>query len=148
MAVQFTPVRDSVWVQATGIATAGTTTQTITTSAAPFTDCMVRLKFTAYLSVPSASHLSSSACVLAECVVNNKNNVVTFATAIATSANPMNSNTAGGELTSRPQTSDAGTSTLVLTISGNNVVATFTNNSGSTGNVTIVCDFEYVGSTS
>ena len=66
-------------------------------------------------------------------LVANKNGTVTLLTAIATSSNPINSNTAGFLLTSRVQASDAAfnTATCVISINGlNQTEITVTNNNG------------------
>lgn len=134
----------------TGSATSGGGTQVFTfpTNASPYNDHVVRWKFAVYSTSASGGHLSSAAALLAECVTVGKNGTVTFLTAIATSSNPINSNTSGFELTSRVEAADTaeGTSTVVITISTNTLTITITNNgaSGSTPvAIAMITDVEY-----
>ncbi len=144
--------RDTKFNQGPATSGGGTYVVTLLTSGTPFTDQTIRVRVTVFLTSATASHENNGASYLAECVLNNKNNTVTFPAAIATSSNPINSNTVGFELTSRVEASDTAfnTSTVVLTISANNLVITVTNN-GSSGsvnaNVTVILDIDQVGST-
>jgi hypothetical protein len=111
----------------------GTFVATIVTSLAPYTNRVVRIRFEIYLSDNIGGPLANGAAYLCEAVVANKNGVVTFLTAIATSSNPVDSDTVGFELTSRPVASDAAfnTATAHLTIDGgNDLLCTVTNNNG------------------
>lgn len=141
-------IRDTKVFQGTATNGGGTFTATVVTSAAPYTDRIVRMKATAYLSAASASHLTKVASLVAEYVVANRNNTTTAVTALATSANPDDST---GLLTSRPEVADTemNTSTAAWTLSSSNAVLTVTNNgTGSVdANVTVVVDIESVGST-
>lgn len=148
---QSTYTRETVVYQGSATSGGGTFVATLTTSAAPYTDQVLRIWGRAYLTAASASHQTNACAIVAEYVVQNKNNTVTAVTALSTSSNPTNSNTAGFNLTSRPETADTvmNTSTAVFTISSSNVLLTVTNNgSGSVAaNVTVVLDIERVGST-
>ena len=128
-----------------GVAAAGggTFLAILFTSVVPFLNRITRIRFEIYLSNDSAGPLGDGAAYLCECVIANKNGIVTFLTAIVTSSNPVNSNTVGFELTSRPVASDANfnTATAVLSINGaNDVVCTVTNNNSGaeTADVTVV----------
>lgn len=126
----------------TAAAGGGTFVATIPVSAIPYTNRIVRIRFEIYLSNNALGPLADGAGWIAECLVANKAGVTAFLTAIATSSNPVNSNTVGFALTSRPVASDAAfnAATALLTIAGNNVVCTVTNNNGGgvSADVTIV----------
>jgi hypothetical protein len=137
--------------QGTATSGGGTYVVTLPTNAAPYTDQLIRIIGRAYLTEASGGHLLNSAALIAEYVIENKNNTTTAVTALGTSSNPANSNTAGFELTSRPEVADTAmnTSTAVWTLSSSQAVLTVTNNgTGSVNaNVTVVVDIEMVGST-
>jgi hypothetical protein len=129
----------------------GTLTVQVFTDGNPYTDKLIRLIARVYLTEASAGHLLNSCAILAEYVIQNKNNTTTAVTALATSSNPVNSNTVGFALTSRPEVADTAmnTSTAVWTISSNRATLTVTNN--GTGSVNadacVIIDTEYIGST-
>jgi hypothetical protein len=121
----------------------GTFVSTLLANVLAIENTYARIQIEVYLSEAIASVLTNAAAFLGECVILNKAGVVTFAPAIATSSNPVNSNTAGFALTSRPIASDAAfnTATAVLTIDGGgNLLCTVTNNNGGgiAADVTIV----------
>jgi hypothetical protein len=134
----------------TAAAGGGTVVATILTSAAPFTNRIARVRFEVYLSNDAGGPLADGAAYLCEAVIANKAGVVIFLTNIATSSNPVNSNTAGFELTSRPVASDAAfnTSTALLTISANNLLCTVTNNNSGAvaADITVVPTVTICGS--
>ena len=136
--------------QSTGaspIANGGTYVVTLDTSIAPYTDTCIRLIAEVEITAASAAHLSVSCGLpLVEFVVENKNGTVTSVSAIATSSNPINSNTAGFANTSRAAVSESGTSTAVWTIVSNKATLTVTNNIGVTANVSVMLKIKYVGS--
>lgn len=138
--------------QTAGVATAGTAVYTIPTNDAAHADKLMRVKATIFLTGAAAAHLNDEAALVAECVAVNKNGTVTFSAAIATSSNPINSNTVGFALTSRPETQSAGvnTSTAVFTIAANVLTLTITNSAaagGVTADISCMFDIDYVGST-
>lgn len=129
----------------------GTFVVTIPTNAAPYTDQLIRLMARIYTTEASGGHLLNSYAGLSEYVLENKNNTTTAVTAISTSSNPVNSNTAGFILTSRAEVADTAvnTSTAVWTVSSSQATLTVTNNgTGSVAvNVSVIVDIEMVGST-
>ena len=148
---QSTVTFDRQVFQGTATSGGGTFVVTLPTNAAPYTDQAIRLIARTYITSASGSHLVNVAAILSEYVVENKNNTTTAATALATSSNPVNSNTVGFALTSRPGTADTpvNTSTAVWTLSSSQAVLTVTNNGtvSVNANVTVVVDIEMVGST-
>lgn len=134
------------------VVTGGTAVASINTTAPAFLDRVARVRFTVALSQLVAGHLAAAADLLAECVVVNKNGVVTFLGAIPTSINPIDSNTAAFLLTSRPLARDASLnlSTAILTIDvGGNLLCTVTNaavGGGVTVDVTVLPYVEIRGS--
>lgn len=143
--------RDTQVFQGTATASGGTYVVTLLTDAAPYTDQVIRLTARVYITYPVTAHLDSAAALIAEYVVENKNNTTTAAVPITTSANPVNSDTLGFFLTSRPETADTvvNTSTAQWAMSGSQAALTVTNNgSGSVAvDVTVVLEIERVGST-
>ncbi len=144
--------RETQVFQQAGVLTGATAVFTIPTDDAAHIDQLMRIMARVYLTAPAAGHLSDEAALLAELVAVNKNSAVTASVPIATSANPVNSNTAGFFLTSRPETRSAGvnTSTAVWTIAANVATLTVTNSAsagGVTADVTAIVDVERVGST-
>lgn len=143
---------DKLLTQGTAGSGGGTYVMTVDTTASPFIDKITRFWVQVYFSHAVASHLNDASALLAECVVVSKTSTVTFLTAVATSSNPINSNTAGFIITSRVEAEDTtmNLNTVVLTIGANKLVITCTNNAGSgsvAANVTVVVDYECVGST-
>lgn len=140
--------RDTKVFQGTAASGGGTFVATLDTSTTPFTDQVVRIQASVYLTQASASHLANAAALIAEYVVENQNNTVTAVAAIAASANPDNS---GGLVGSRVEVADTAmnTSTANWTIASNKATLTVTNNgTGSVNaNVTVVMQIEQVGST-
>lgn len=145
---QSVPTIDRKVFQGTAGSGGGTFVATLTTSAAPFTDQVIRLQARVYLSSASASHLVNGCSLVAEYVVENKNNTTTAVAAITSSANPDNS---GGLVGQHPEVADTAmnTSTANWTLASSNATLTVTNNgTGSVAaNVTVVMDIEMVGST-
>lgn len=144
--------RETFPFQTAGVTTGNTAVYTIPTNDAAHIDQIMRVKVTAFITAAAAAHLANGAAIVAECVVINKNGTVTFNTAIATSLNPVNSNSAGFALTSRPETADAavGTSTIVFTIVANVLTITITNSAaagGVTADITAIVDVDRTGST-
>lgn len=129
----------------------GTFAATIATNLAPFTNRVFRLRFTVFLSEASGGVEANAAALVAEGVYVNKGGTVTALTALAGSTNPINSNTAGG-LAARPEATDAAMNlaTAVLTIVGNNVTCTVTNNAGAgsvIADIAVMPYVEMIGST-
>ena len=121
----------------------GTFVATLIANVPATENTLARIQCEIYLSEAIASVLTNAAAFICEGVIANKEGVVTFLPAIATSANPVNSNTAGFALTSRPIASDVAfaTATAVLTVdAGGNLLCTVTNNNGGgiPADVTIV----------
>lgn len=150
---QALPIFHQQWFQSAALATGGSVAAIVTTSAAPYTDAVILVEAYAFIGNATGGHLVGAARMYAECVVLNKNNVCTFGTAIATSLNPINSNSAGFALTSTAETaeSNCSTSTAVFTINaGNNLVLTVTNQSaagGVTGDISVHFMIRILGST-
>lgn len=103
------------------------------------TDHVRRLFARTLLRTSSSSHITGACALLAEIVVENVNGTMATTSAITSSTNPQNSNTANGFLTSRVEACDstlqggAGTpSTAVWTTSGTNAVLTISNASLAT----------------
>lgn len=121
------------------------------------TDTVARLTAVVMLSAASASHMSASASLRAEYVIGNYNGTLAVpSVTLASSANPLNSNTAG-EAAAFVQATDSafdnaggGTHpTAAWTISGTLARLTVTNQSvtGIVANVTVVISAVIVGST-
>jgi len=123
---------ERVRVKGSAAAGGGTFVLTIPTNAPPYTDQISRFRARVYFTHFTASHLDAGAKLECEAEVQNANNVVTFTAALAGSANPLNSNTAG-EAAAFVQVASASMSlaTAIWTIVGNQLTLTVTNNAGA-----------------
>ena len=135
-------------VRMKGIAAAGggTFVVTIPTNAPPYTDQITRVRARTYFTHFSASHLDSGAKLECEAEIQNANNTVTFTSALAGSANPLNSNTAG-EAAAFVQVASANMSlaTAIWSIVANQLTLTITNNAGAgsvQATITVVLEIE------
>ena len=135
----------------TAAGSSGTFAPTLDTSLAKFSNKMVTVHVECRASIASGGNMTGGARLHADYVVENKAGTVTAPAAISGSNNPANDSTTTF-VASKAQAADAGVwsgspPTLAMSIVGNKIVATFTNTASSTVNVTMIFDYDFVGST-
>jgi hypothetical protein len=89
----------------------------------------------------TTGHVDKGVSLYTQCAVKSANGTLTFLTAVATSANPLNSNTAGIVVADVQAYDDNfSTCTAVWTISGTNARLTVTNNGSIAGDFVVFVD--------
>ncbi len=116
----------------------------------PTPDQCYYLRATLFGTVASGTHLTGSALLVAECVFEAKNSVLSIVGFLGSSNNPSNSNTTTF-VAAHAQASDfvaSGALTLVWTVATPNAVLTFANvGNPASLNCTAIIDIMNVGST-